>query len=368
MAPRESTRARPDTDNVERFWSALVGNLEQGMVIPFIGACLIYEQVFGGLFEDSIDMPQTAASNEIRGSIMEKLTRAWADRVNYVGPDGQRLSRVAQFVQVRSVDRVIANRGYLDFLKDVLLHVASQDEDIAEIADELGAERRKLNLRQIAQELGYPRSQPEDENPLSLLAQLPLPMYITTGCHSFVEQALMREGRKPRTQICFWNGEPYSVPSEHRPDPDFEPTPAEPLVYHLYGFEQYPESLVLSDDDYFAFLVRLAQDEDPSAPLIPMSVRQAIVQSSLLLLGYHIQDWEFRVLFRGLINQRPSSLRVFSIAVQSDPSQASGKGSALAAAGHLEKYFEAAGFQVYWGTPEAFIREVWQRWQEWSYR
>jgi hypothetical protein len=99
-----------------------------------------------------------------------------------------------------------------------------------------------------------------------------------------------------------------------------------------------------------------------------MSVRQAIVQSSLLLLGYHIQDWEFRILFRGLINQGPSSLRRFSIAVQLNASQTFGEESSHAARRHLEKYFEAAGFQVYWDTPEAFTKELWQRWQEWSYR
>lgn len=361
MAPRESTRARPDTDNVESFWPALVRRLNDGRVIPFIGASLIYDQVLGGFFRDSTDPSQTAAGNEIPGSMMQELARVWAGRVNYVGPDRQRLSRVAQYVRVRSPDHVSANRRYLDFLKDLLLYLAGQDEDIADLAAELGAERRKLSLRQIAQDLGYPRSQPEDENPLNLLARLPLPIYITTGYHDFVEQALMREARKPRTQICIWYGEPDSVASEHRLDPDFEPTPAEPLVYHLYGFEQYPESLVLSDDDYFAFLVKLAQDVDASAPLVPINVRAEMAQSSLLLLGYHAQDWEFRILFRGLINQRPS-LRYLSVATQLDASQAIGEESTPAARSHLEKYFEAAGFQVHWGTPEAFIRELWQRW------
>ena len=41
------------------------------------------------------------------------------------------------------------------------------------------------------------------------------------------------------------------------PDPLYEPTPEAPLVFHLFGLERFPETLVLSIDDYLDVLVRV---------------------------------------------------------------------------------------------------------------
>jgi len=44
-----------------------------------------------------------------------------------------------------------------------------------------------------------------------------------------------------------------------------------PVVFHFHGSYEIPESLVLTEDDYFDFLVNISRDED----LIPARIQQA---------------------------------------------------------------------------------------------
>ena len=48
-------------------------------------------------------------------------------------------------------------------------------------------------------------------------------------------------------------------PTPARRQRGFVPTPANPLVYHLHGHLEMPQSLVLTEDDYLEFLVRISR-------------------------------------------------------------------------------------------------------------
>ncbi len=173
-------------------------------------------------------------------------------------------------------------------------------------------------------------------------------------------------GRTPRAQICFWSGEPVEFADDrHRVDPDFVPSAEEPLVYHLYGLETYPESLVLSEDDYLDFLARIVRDTSQKNPIVPRYLRKALTQSSLLLLGYRLQDWDFRVLFRGVLSTTPGSLRKFSVALQLAPEEQHAIVSAAEAKEYLEKYFGSSNFNVEWGSSTRFVQKLWEAWNQW---
>jgi hypothetical protein len=58
---------------------------------------------------------------------------------------------------------------------------------------------------------------------------------------------------------------------------------------------QWPGSLVVTEDDYFEFLLKLAAREWPT--FLPR-IRKSFGYGSLLFLGYKLRDWDFRVLFR----------------------------------------------------------------------
>ena len=92
------------------------------------------------------------------------------------------------------------------------------------------------------------------------------------------------QGRRPRVPLFPWHERPdedKAWPTDKiELDPSYEPTPDEPLVYHLLGHSDSPHSLVLTEDDYFAFLTGVPRGMQKAPPV----VRQAFVRSALMFL------------------------------------------------------------------------------------
>ena len=190
-----------------------------------------------------------------------------------------------------------------------------------------------------------------------------------------MEQALQSVDKHPRTQVCFWwSDDPISLDETDQIPNDFRPTVNEPLVYHLYGFDKYPESLVLSEEDYLKFLIKMSQNiTDTTIPIIPLYLREQLTVSSLILLGYRLEDWDFLVLFRGVIEAQHSSLQKFSLAIQLDPAERKGiteEEEKERAKQYLKEYFKSSKstFRVTWGNTETFVKNLWQQWNEWRNR
>jgi hypothetical protein len=209
--------------------------------------------------------------------------------------------------------------------------------------------------------LDYPRLPEGMDDPLRLLARLPLPIYVTTSQSDFLERALEAEGKKPRTQICFWSGEISSAAPEHRTDLDYLPTVTNPLVYHLYGLEDYPQTMVVSEDDYLNFLIAMVEDTNTLNPVVPLSLRRALGESHLLLLGYHLRDWDFRVMFRFLLKFRRDefSPRGMVIQLKKDDRHIENIEKSL---DYLGRYFDRRKFDVEWNDSEKFIQKLWNDW------
>ena len=133
-----------------------------------------------------------------------------------------------------------------------------------------------------------------------LLANLPLPMYVTTNMDSFMTEALKQRGRPARRVGPRWE-QPAAVSAMGA---DSAAQPDNPVVFHLNGCdeEDQRQHLVLSDDDYLQHFVRLSRDQES---IMPMNVLRMLSEHSFLFLGYDIDDWEFRAVLQGLI--RPIS-------------------------------------------------------------
>ncbi|MDX1613103.1 MAG: SIR2 family protein, partial [Candidatus Promineifilaceae bacterium] len=299
-------------------------------------------------------------------TVTEQLAMLWADTIDYPFPDVRLLARVAQYNLITSADAEQAKSRYLRFLKRTLLALAQQnDPQAVDIVAELEEQIGMLTFSEMAAELDYPRFESDDEDSLRLLARLnTLPIYITTSYYDFMERALRAEGRRPRTQICFWRGVPSGVDPQHLPDPDYRPSPEQPVVYHLHGHERYPTSIVLSEDDYTDFLVRVSQPIDTNDPLIPIYLLSAMAESTLLLLGYRLHDWDFRTLFKGIITAQQRIDSLFSLAIQLRPGPQDGVVDVETAENYLEAYFDTSRFKVEWGESYDFISRLWQAWNE----
>jgi hypothetical protein len=186
-----------------------------------------------------------------------------------------------------------------------------------------------------------------------VLASLPIPIYITAEPSNLLVTALRRAGREPQVMLCPWND--YSRKTL-KANKMVEPNPDQPLVYYLYGRLEEPESLALTEDALFDYLIGVTANKN----LIPKRVRAALANSSLLFLGFRMDDWNFRVFFRTLMNQQGSEMRrnYAHIAVQIAPEEGRILQPRLAQQ-YFEEYFaKGADISVYWGSVEEFAQKL----------
>lgn len=262
------------------------------------------------------------------------------------------LPRMAQFKGItdeRITDELALKDDYVNFIKNRLFDIAEHDDVDPDLLAEVEEQFDNLTFSQFCSQLGYPRFENERSHPLLLLATFDLPIYITTCYHDFVEVALRQAGKSPRTDICRWHNELEDIPSVF--DGDYVPTPSEPLVYHLHGYDEFPDSLVLTEDDFLAFLVATSQNVGRATDPINARIRQAMSDSSLMLLGYKLREWDFRSTFWGLIEPRTRQLTSV-LSIQLAPTEIEKL--------YLQKYLGEHEFKVFWGTVEDYLRSLYE--------
>lgn len=335
--------------------------IKKGTVIPIISNAMRIEQIYR---DEQALLDQLSGAVESENddlTIGEQLTQEWANEIGYPMADDHNLARVAQYYQVEQKESLLAKTKYLKFLINYLLDINAGDDNYQDVVSELRSQ--EASFSEIVQQLDFPRFPEGMEDPLRILAKLPLKIYVTTSYYNFIERALEAENKKPRTQVCFWNGSMFNAKPEHTPDPLFEPTDTEPVVYHLFGLEDYPQTLVLSEDDYMNFLISVVEDTNTQNPLIPLRLREGLAESRLLLLGYHIQGWDFRVLFRFILKYRSidSAPRGMLLQLKSGAKQPENKEKSVE---YLGQYFDKKQFDVDWTNSEQFIQKLWTEWDK----
>ena len=222
---------------------------------------------------------------------------------------------------------------------------------------------RRASLSQTATGAGWAElSRQLDETEIHhQLADLDLPLYLTTNFDNFMTLALEGRGRKVRREALAWrqisrggDGDPYH---------DFDPpaTPQEPVVFHLFGRDEDPHSMVVTEDDHLDCLARIASDH---THLLPTSLAEALARTSLLFLGYRLHDLDLKVILRGLlpvIDQK--RWQRYHVAVQIDPG-ARDQESEDEVRRYFQHYFGVSRIDVYWGSARQFMAEFHARWLE----
>ncbi len=201
------------------------------------------------------------------------------------------------------------------------------------------------------------------DEPYRILASLPLSVYINTHYFAFMSYALLSQHKEPQRIVCRWY-DPESSGEDHDLPAAYDPKPACPLVFHMFGHVANPPSLVLTEDDYLDFLVRTSDKQD----LIPQSVQNAMRNNSLLFLGYQTSDLDFRVILRSLSRIRRDARKSSNYTVQfvhvSDDKVTSEQINRLKE--YFKSYNNSMAISVYWGTTGEFMTELRQRWEDYS--
>jgi hypothetical protein len=275
-------------------WDLLIQRIKAGACTPFVGS---------GASEPPLP----------RGTV---LAKEWAKAHRYPLKDKSDLAQVSQFIGV--------DRHDLIWPKDL------------------------INKKFAA--LGTPRA--DEDEPHRVLAQLGLPLYLTTNYDAFMFDALKAARPAAKRALCRWN-DLFAVKNYASPwdDGDFQATTDQPVVFHLHGMLDVIDSLVLTQDDYLDFLVAISAERE----LLPLQIREALQQTTLMFVGYGLGDWNFRVLHRSLVMGPTASQRRLSVTVQFPGSDAE--------KAYLERYFGLMSLKVYWGRARDFTHELRTRWE-----
>ena len=217
----------------------------------------------------------------------------------------------------------------------------------------------------------------DPDEPLNVLAKLPLSVYLTTNYDDLLFNAInhhgIATGRRAEREICRWNDNLKYDPPLFGPDSKFEASPQTPVVYHLHGHCSVIDSLVLTEDDYLDYLVKMSaafgrgSDSPEKPPFLPPRIEEAITGSSVMFVGYSLADINFRVLFRGLRGNLAASLKKMSVAVQLPYQDA--HPNKQKAEEYVTEYFkkmDGTDLRVYWGTARGFAQQLWERWEKFS--
>jgi SIR2-like domain len=125
---------------------------------------------------------------------------------------------------------------------------------------------------------------------LHALAELGFPLVITTNYDKLFERALIMADRDPRVSVYTPNLEPTSD--------DYDPTAQNPLLFKLHGDIDRPETIVITDEDYIQFVLRM-NNKEPHDP-VPLTLKYCLTRWTTLFVGYSLLDYNLRLLFKTL--------------------------------------------------------------------
>jgi hypothetical protein len=218
------------------------------------------------------------------------LAQEWAKGYRFPMAPHRRddLPGVAQFVAVTHTVRKMRN----DLAKFYHDQIVERFPEIVGEGDQ--------PLDEMARAVWKAKAPSQPAEPHAVLARFPCPIYVTTESTTLLAEALREAGKDPVIDFCRWNPDVRRWPeSPLEADPDYEPDEHRPLVFHVFGVLEAPDSIVITEDEYFDFLAAVAENNS----LIPDAVQEALANSSLLFLGFGLQDWDVRILLRGLISR-----------------------------------------------------------------
>ncbi len=317
-----------DAEDFEK-WSSIIGFIHDRTCTPILGPGLL---------------------DTLLGSRRDMAVR-WAEKSGFpLAPqDREVLPRVAQYLITHQ------SQAYLPVaLREVARDTVLQRYGKA-ISEDL-AESKTWSTGQLTQALTQAMTwfaSNNPTNPFQQLAELRLPIYITTDVFDLMQNALIAAGVEPVMRVCPWN---KWIPKEMAIYED-TPTPEKPLVYHLFGHISLPNSQVYSEDQFFDYLIGVTLNKN----LIPSAVRASLTNSSLLFLGFQMDDWEFRVFFRYLMAQEGREmLKFYSHASAQVEPEEDRIIDVKRAHRYLEDYFESENIGIYWGGTEEFLNDLWK--------
>jgi SIR2-like domain len=287
-------------------WEYLFYYIDHKTATPFLGAGISRDRIGSG----------------------KELSEILAKEFDYPFDDTSNLAKVAQFAVIKKKDNFRVRKFVADYIKNKELPDFSNPSE-----------------------------------PHNILAKLDLPIYITTNYDHLMYEALKSDGKEPIMEFCRWNdlAQLISKPSIFTEEKINTFDTNNPLVYHLHGEIDNPQSMVLTEDDYLNFLVRLYLDIDK---LFPPEIKIALVSTAIIFIGYSLSDWNLRIVLR-TITESMKSASMTNCSIQLTPTGIKIKDMDEIRK-YLQKYLEIiqggkTELKIFWGTATEFCTALSQR-------
>jgi hypothetical protein len=343
-----------ETELTSTQWESICKRIYQGQCVPFLGAAVNvssekhrYEGLpLGGEVARQLlnTLTREPANGEVHylwhdgtqlldeGPCKEKEAPASARSAAGTGPAGQAThtdegvpgspsQQPARDAVLKNMVTVISHDGLCPYKDLIQLRL----HDLARVASYLQTETDFSFFEDKLKNLLQPDPGPKPSKVLETLAQLPFKLIITTNYDHLMEQAL---NESPRN-VPFL---PVVQPLRGFEEKDVEDwartlvrwyinqrrTPSEygPILYKIHGTlgGGEEERALITEEDYIQFLTVIGKE----GVGIPGLIKRLIKTSSMLFLGYSLQDWDFRAIYKALIEPLREHRRLRSFAIQED--------------------------------------------------
>jgi hypothetical protein len=293
-------------------WNPIVGAISDHNCVPFLGAG-VNASGFGYL-----GLP-------VGSQVAMRLARELTDF------DEQVLERVSQkalheiligLVQVkkRLSDSELQQLAEAEIQKHIselgswcdLLQVALSD--LARVALRIEVQAGHNYLMKCLRKI-LPDDQHQPSPLLKTLAALPFKLIITTNFDRLMERAL---GKRPYELVV----QPITgFPEQNQEELQKRlSNPRGVIVYKIHGTFHDNAQLsgdrpIITEEDYIEFLTVVTRENAG----VPALISEKLRGSTILFLGYSLQDWDFRMIYKSLIEPIPKRFRPESFAIQKNP-------------------------------------------------
>ncbi len=118
----------------------------------------------------------------------------------------------------------------------------------------------------------------------TMLAEIPVSLYITVSPDNFLDKVLYENG-----QVAFFN-------DPENKGMDIEASKENPLIYHIFGSTENSNSLLLSHDDLFNFFKSILGERS-----IPAAIKKFFKEDAggeVIFLGFSFRKWYVQMILR----------------------------------------------------------------------
>ena len=311
-------------------WKYIVGMIDKGLCVPFLGAGV---NVSSGQY---VGLP---LGGQLAIRILRELLNLDEGQIKTltditIQPLGSQVA-IGALVNILKLSKgqekkltKIKIRGDVEaskYFKDI---ARISIYNLARIALHYELEIDNLALKDLVVGL-LPDKDRKPSKLLTTLAKLPFKLIVTTNYDRLMERALDRAKRPYKVVV-----QPVSgfTPDEQTKLRDELAGYNGLIVYKLHGsfydppkggkgsnklVNAVPPRLIITEEDYIEFLT-IVGIEDVGVPKL---IAEKIVDSALLFLGYGLEDWDFRTLFKGLNEKIRNFEQRRSFAIQKNPSE-----------------------------------------------